>query len=137
MPALEDVDSDPDFEEPEELRKIKAVRAPTESQRRQHIEENHSTYREWCDVCIAARATGTQHRRQYHEQAKKEEEGPRLCSGYFFMSTEEESMPMLALKNSRSGRISATAPEKKGLTEFGTRFFARFIQSSGLPRFMN
>ena len=53
------------------------------------------------------------------------------------MSTEEESMPMLALKNSRTGRIAATALEKKGLTEFGARFFAMFIQSSGLPRYMN
>ena len=53
------------------------------------------------------------------------------------MSTEEDSMPMLALKNSRTGRIAATALEKKGLTEFGARFFARFIQSSGLSRYMN
>ena len=44
---------------------------------------------------------------------------------------------MLALKFSRSGRISATALEQKGLTQYGVKFFAGFIQQTGVRRFIN
>ena len=53
------------------------------------------------------------------------------------MSTDDDSMPMLALKFSRSGRISATALPKKGVTEFGTKFFAKFISRTGVKSFVN
>ena len=56
---LEPVEFEDD--EPEELRRQKACEAPTDRQRREHIESNHATYRGWCDVCIRARATGTPH----------------------------------------------------------------------------
>ena len=44
---------------------------------------------------------------------------------------------MLALKFSRSGRISATALEQKGLSQYGVKFFADFIQQTGVRRFIN
>ena len=56
---LEPVEFEDD--EPEELRRQKACEAPTDRQRREHIESNHATYRGWCDVCIRARASGTPH----------------------------------------------------------------------------
>jgi hypothetical protein len=126
-----------EYEEPEEVKKIREVRAPTDEQRRQHLLENHAVYRDWCQVCIASRATGTQHRRAKKQQAEKEQEGARICSDYYFMSTDESSMPMVALKNSRSGRIGATALEQKGVTEFGVKFCARFMQQTGLRKFVN
>ena len=44
---------------------------------------------------------------------------------------------MLALKFSRSGRISATALEQKGLTQYWVKFFAGFIQQTGVRMFIN
>ena len=44
---------------------------------------------------------------------------------------------MLALKFSRSGRIAATTLEQKGLTQYGVKFIAGFIQQTGVRRFIN
>ena len=44
---------------------------------------------------------------------------------------------MLALKFSRSGRMTATALEQKGLTEFGVKFFACFTEQYGVRMFIN
>ena len=126
--------------EPEELRRQKECEAPTERQRREHIESNHSTYRDWCDVCIKARATGTPHaviKSDLAARREAEREGPRFYSDFYYMSSDETSMPMLALKFSRSGRLSATALPSKGVTEFGVKWFARFIQSTGVRKFIN
>ena len=41
------------------------------------------------------------------------------------------------MKFSRSGRIAATALEQKGLTQYGVKFFAYFIQQIGVRRFIN
>ena len=35
------------------------------------------------------------------EPSREEQDGARICSDYYFMSTDERSMPMLALKSSR------------------------------------
>eukprot|EP00971_Amphidinium_carterae_P323149 6422157-Amphidinium_carterae.1 len=53
------------------------------------------------------------------------------------MSADGVSQPMLAVKFSRSGRIAATALEQKGVTAYGVKFFARFIQQTGVKRFIN
>ena len=79
-------------DEPEELKIQKTCEAPTNTQRREHIESNHATYRGWCDVCIKARATGTPHAIiQSDLEARKEAEklGPRIYTDYYFMSTDE------------------------------------------------
>ena len=44
---------------------------------------------------------------------------------------------MLALKFNRSGRMVATALEQKGLTQYGVKFFAGFIQQTGVRMFIN
>ena len=44
---------------------------------------------------------------------------------------------MLALKFSRSGRIAATALEREGTCSIGVKFFAGFIQQTGVRRFIN
>ena len=55
----------------------------------------------------------------------------------FYMSETGVSTPMLALKFIRSGRTAATALEQKGLTQYGVKFFAGFIQQTGVRRFIN
>ena len=112
-------------DEPEELKMQKTCEAPTNKQRREHIESNHATYRGWCDVCINARATGTPHAIiKADAGAKKEAErlGPRIYTDYFYMSIDESSMPHLAFKFSRSGRLAATASLSNDVTEFSVKW---------------
>ena len=71
------------------------------------------------------------------ELARQEQDGPRICSDFLFMSEAGVATPMLALKFSRSGRTAATALEQKGLTQYGVKFFAGFIQQTGVRRFIN
>ena len=69
--------------------------------------------------------------------ATQEQCGPRVYSDFFYMSEGGVSTPMLALRFSRSGRMAATALEQKGLTQYGVKFFAGFIQQTGVRRFIN
>ena len=133
----EDVSDDECIEESEETKRKIAAKEPSKKLRGEHEDENHAVYRSWCAICVASRGLGTQHRRQKKEEAKEDEDGPRIFSDFFFMSTDERSVPMLILKFSRSGRIAATALEGKGDTEHGAKFFKRFIEETGVKRFIN
>ena len=53
------------------------------------------------------------------------------------MNEDAQSVPMLAIKFSRSKRLAATALEKKGVTEYGVKFFSGFIQQTGVRRVIN
>ena len=124
-------------DESEELRKSRAAAAPTAEQRESHLLENHAVYRSWCEVCIKSRGLGTQHRRAKKQEAAESADGPRIFSDSFFMSTQEDSVPMLALKFSRSKRLAATALPRKGVSDLGCKFFANFIKMTGVKRFVN
>ena len=79
-----------------------------------------------------------QHRRRtIKELTKQEQDEPRIYSDFFHMSEAGVATPMHTLKFSRSGRITATALEQKGLTQFGVKLFAGFIQQAGVRRFIN
>ena len=132
----EESETESETEEPEELRRVKACSKPTQREIDEHEDQNHAVYRDWCEVCVASRGTGTPHRRR-RGTIPDEQEGPRIMSDYFYMNDDEQSMPMLALKFSRSKRIAATALPYKGLTEYGVKAFARFIQSTGVREFTN
>ena len=123
-------------DELEESKRVAACRKPTRKQIDEHEDENHSAFREWCEMCLAARGTGSPHYRR-KEAVKDEQEGPRIMSDYFYMNDDAGSMPMLVMRFSRSKRIGATALPFKGVTEFGTKAFARFIQSTGVRHFVS
>ena len=71
--------------EPEELKRVTACRKPTRRQIEDHEDENHSAFREWCEVCLAARGTGAPHRRR-RGVVQEEQEGPHIMSDYFYMN---------------------------------------------------
>ena len=101
------------------------ARQPTELERQKHSQMNHAVFATWWEVCVKPKGTGAQHRRQTNKElAKQEHHGPRIFLDFFNMSEEGVSTPMLALKFSGSGRMAATALEKKGLTQYGVKFFA-------------
>ena len=118
-----DAQWDEDLEElPSEQQRRRMARTPTTQQVVDHEDSNHAIGMEWCWICRAARSTGAQHRR-ISKEAKEAEENQKICSDYFFMNSDEGSQPMFALKFVRTGRISATALEAKGLTQHGMSFF--------------
>ena len=71
------------------------------------------------------------------EMATQEQCEPKVYSDFFHMSEAGVSTLMLALKFSGSGRMAATALEQKGLTQHGVKFFAGFIQQTGVRKFVN
>ena len=115
--------------------KVAKVDEPTARQRETHELENHAVYRSWCSVCAAARSTGTKHRSTPKDV--REEEGPKIFSDFYYMSTDAESAPFLALKSSKSGRLGATALPSKATEEFAVQFASRFMEESGHKRFLN
>ena len=106
--------------------------------RQKHSQTNHAVFAHWCEVCVKAKGTGAQHRRQTNKElAKQEQCGPPIYSDFLYMSEGGVSTPMLALKFSRSGRMAPTALEQKGLTQYGVKFFAGIIQQTGVRMFIN
>ena len=133
----EEVSDDESIEESEETKRKTAAREPSKKLRGEHEDDNHAIYRSWCAVCVGSRGLGTQRRRKQKDEAKEDEDRPRIFSDFYFMSTNEGSVPMLILRFSRSGRIAATALEGKGDTEHGVKFFKRFVEETGVKRFVN
>ena len=125
-------EQDESADQPEELRRVLAARQPTELEVQKHSHTNHAVFAPWCEVCVKAKGTGAQHRRQTNKELAQY--GPRIYSDVFYMSEEGVSTPMLALRFSRSGRMAATALEQKGLTQYGV---TGCIQQIGVRMFIN
>lgn len=114
-----------------------AVRAdrsdrPSKRQMEEHELENHSVYRNWCPVCVEARSTGTRHRPR--TQQEKEERGPTIYADFFYMSTDEDSAPFLALKSGVSGRLQAVALQSKSPDDYVLKAVVRFVEETGHKR---
>ena len=131
------VGSEEEVEEGEEFRQIQRVTRPTAQQIQDHEDENHAIYRNWCEVCVASRGLGQHKKRDRRALVEKAKDGPKVCSDFFFMSTDERSSPMVVAKFTRSGTVGATALESKGITNFGVRWFAGFLERLGLQHVIN
>ncbi|CAK9027043.1 Reverse transcriptase Ty1/copia-type domain-containing protein, partial [Durusdinium trenchii] len=107
------------------------VRNPTKSEIEEHEAQNHAVYRNWCEVCIKARSTGTPHRKRTEEE--KKEEGPAVHSDFYFM----QSSPFLAMKSTPSGMLGAFALPDKSNSGFTQRGMARFITETGHKRLVH
>ena len=100
-------------------KQLKAALMPSAKVRQEHEDTNHAVYREWCPTCVAARATGQPHRRQNKTWEARALEKPKISSDYFYMNDDEQSMPHLAVKFSRSGSSLHYFPPRLALA---TRF---------------
>ena len=105
---------------------------PSKRQIEEHELENHAVYRNWCPVCVEARAAGSRHRPR--TQQEKDERGPTIHADFFYMSTEEDSVPFLALKSGVSGRLHAVALQSKSPDDYVLKAFARFVEETGHKR---
>ena len=128
-------DEQDESDHPEELRRVLTARQSTELERQKHSQTDHAVFAPWCEMCVKAKGTGAQYRRQTNKElTKQEQHGPRIYSDFFYMSERGVSTSMLALRFSRSDRIAA---EQKGLTQYGVNFFADFIQQTGVRMCIN
>ena len=124
-----------DGEENVEFKKIREVSMPRADMVAKHELENHAIYRDWCPVCVQGRGRGEQHRQKLEEI--KAEDGPKHSSDFYYMSTNENSAPMLAMKFGRTKKLGAVALPNKETGDFAKRFFANFVKSTGVKSFIN
>ena len=67
----------------------------TELEGQKHSQTNRAVFALWCEVCLKAKGTGAQERRQTNKElAKQEQYGPRIYSDFFYMCEEGVSTPM-------------------------------------------
>ena len=117
-------------EEEEDSGKVKMIRSPntpTAAERAEH-EVTHWPYRNWCDCCVKARATGQQHRSMKGEYA--ESTVARVLMDYGFLHEEETikegehgseveakvSMTVMVMLETLCSSVWAYAIEAKGAT---------------------
>ena len=75
-------------------------------------DDNHS---QWWRSCVRAG--------RVQEVATQELYGPRIYQDFLYMSETGVAAPMFASRPSRTGRVTATTLEHKGLTQTGVRKF--------------
>ena len=115
---------DDELEEPEELRKVTVGRTPTETQRGEREGENQS---------VSARGTGAQHQhRRRKRPVDQEQRGPE-----FSRTKSEVQSPCLHSISRDLEGLQRQHFRAERVTEFGVTFFARFIEKTGMKRFIN
>ena len=131
-------EQDESADQPEELRRVLAARQRTELERQKHSQMNHAVFAPWCEVCVKAKGTGhsigDRRTRNWQSKNSTDPEPTQISSTCL---KEEFRRRCLRLKFSRSSRMAATALEQKGLTQHEVKFFAGFIQQTGVRMFIN
>ena len=105
-------------------------------------------YRSWCPHCVASRAAGQRHLSVKEAATEK----PQILSDYGYMNgsgvgesaleeetgaVDEANLPILVLKDKRSGTLSASFVPAKGRDPFAVKFFRAFVEQMGHPEFIN
>ena len=54
-------------------RRVLAACQRAELERQKHFQTNHAVFAPWCEVCVQAKGTGAQHRRQTIKELAKQE----------------------------------------------------------------
>ena len=97
----------------------------------EHEATGHAVYRSWCRHCVAAKG------RSHAHLPKTEGELPEMGVDYgFFGRGAEEAMPILCVRDRRTGMLAATVVDKKGKTDYATSFLKAFILSLGWKRLL-
>ena len=105
----------------------KNPKLPSESEVEEHYATNHVPFRNWCKVCIMAKAVNSGHRK-----LKSEEEQliTTVSMDYGCMVPEEESdgyMPILVMHDRESGKINANIVPTKEVNPYSVKKVAQNI----------
>ena len=113
---------------------------PSEEERREHYELEHTQYRSWCGICVRARGLGQPH---LAAPPPDPDGPPKICCDYCYMSGKDKKeadgagvMPILAIKDSKSKGYGASTLKKKGAEAHAVAFVAGYIKELGYRRIL-
>ncbi len=108
---------------------------PTKKEREQHM-ATHWPYRSWCPHCVRGRAIASHHRRKEEDEEEKQQRVPMIAMDYAFLGNEDDvTVPILTMKDDRSGATIATAVRRKGTSdEWALGYALKFIKFLGYKR---
>ena len=118
----------------------KGPREPSEAERREHEELEHSQYRSWCKHCVGARGTA-----QPHLAAPEPDPDapPKVCFDYCYMcgsggkqstQQQEKVKPILSVKVSKCKTAGASVVKQKGTDPYSVSFLTGFVKELGYKR---
>ena len=136
-------------EEAQGPRRLPTPLLPSQEEVDEHNVLGHVQYRTWCPYCVACRAVGQRHTAVKETASEK----PQIFCDYGYMNgagsdeanrqeeaggeVDEANLPILVLKDKRSGTLSASLVPAKGRDPFAVKFFRGFIEMMGHPEFVS
>ena len=115
--------------EAQRIEGIKIPHAPTEKEIREHEDNMHLPFRDWCKHCVFGRGKSDPHRKQESRVGSK----PRLIWDYMYLTERGkdkgfrpdvvtgEGLPIVVMKDSKSKAILAYAVPNKGDNEYAIK----------------
>ena len=129
-PDEQEAQNDEVAEESQRVVTKKTPQEPTARERAEHENEECVTYRNWCPHCVAARGVGHTHQKQEDEE---ESALPTVSFDYGFMGeNDEETMPILFMKDRKTKVHAATAVDQKGRVAVCSELLRRCHQRTRL-----
>ena len=134
-PQVEQLYEDPHEEVQEVGSKRLAIKVPiqpTDEERREH-EISHIPYRSWCGDCVRGKGLTSAHRRHSQGEEEKEQRRPLIALDYFYLGQDEEqSLPILAMVEEKTGRTYAICMPEKGVrNNYNAAAAAKVLKVSG------
>ena len=98
----------------------------------------HIPFRTWCELCVKGKSKSDAHGKDAGERASLGEDSiPRIGIDYTYprqskdKRSEEGSMPIIVMKNSKDKWVSAFVVPQKGVCEYAVKAVSREIQNAG------
>ena len=116
-------------------RVVCAPYSPTRKEREQHM-ATHWPYRSWCPHCVRGKAIASHHRRKKEDEEERQQRVPMIAMDYAFLGNEDDgTVPILTMKDDRSGATMATAVRHKGTGDgWALEYALKFIKFLGYKR---
>ena len=103
---------------------------PSERERKEHEASGHAVYRSWCEMCVKAAGLV-----QKHVKVDHGDENPDMSTvslDYFYMGEAEGAKPNIVARDRKTGLMTATSMERKGLVDAtAQKMLTRFLESLG------
>ena len=123
------VDDSADSEEARPPQIATGPEAPTEREIEEHEALGHVVHRSWCKYCVQARAAENPH---YKAPETPENAVATIMLDYAFMGQDdEETTPLLIMKDSKYKTIWATTILQKGAESFAVKSLVNAVRESG------
>ena len=103
---------------------------PSERERKEHEASGHAVYRSWCEMCV--KATGLVQKHVKVDHGDENPDMPTVSLDYFYMGEAEGAKPNIVARDRKTGLMTATSMERKGLVDAtAQKMLTRFLESLG------